>query len=96
VGIVSVPDFFIDRKNPQVQTVTRMKTASRVAEIMSTELHTAAPDRPLVELATAFSDLGLHHLPVTDPTGKLLGMVTQSDLVVALLAGRDAPGAPRL
>lgn len=85
VGIVSVPDFFIDRHQPQVQTVPRMNQATRVDQIMSTRLCTAAPQQPLVDLAQAFSDQGLHQLPVADAEGRLVGMVTQSDLVGALL-----------
>jgi len=39
----------------------------------------------MVELAQAFSDGGLHHAPVIDDHHHLVGMVTQSDLVAALL-----------
>jgi len=35
----------------------------------------------------AFSDGGLHHLPVADEDGRLVGMITQSDVVAALFAG---------
>ena len=86
VGIVSVPDFFIDRRNPALQPTPRMASATHVAELMSTELRTASPEQPLVDLAAWFSDHGLHHLPVIDAEGRLRGMVTQSDLVSALLA----------
>lgn len=85
VGIVSVPDFFIDRTNPDVQPVPRMNNAKRVADIMSTQVRTARPEQPLVELASWFTDHGLHHLPVTEANQRLVGMVTQSDVVAALL-----------
>ena len=85
VGILSVPDFFIDRSSPQVQGTPRMIGANRVSEIMTTDVRTAAPDQPLVDLIAWFSDLGLHHLPVADEQGLLVGMVTQSDLVMAIL-----------
>jgi CBS domain-containing membrane protein len=32
------------------------------------------------------ADAGLHHLPVIDEEGRLVGMVTQSDVVAALFA----------
>lgn len=32
----------------------------------------------------AMADRGLHHLPVTDGSGRLAGIVTQSDLIAAL------------
>lgn len=91
VGIVSVPDFFIDRRNPGLATVPRMNDANRVEEIMTREVRAASPDKPLVDLAQWFSDVGLHHVPVTDSSGRLVGMVTQSDLVGALLAHPVAP-----
>ncbi|MBL8338143.1 MAG: HPP family protein [Rhodoferax sp.] len=86
LGILSVPDFFIDRHKPDWQQRPRMADARRVADIMTTQVRTASPDQPLVDLAASFSDLGLHHLPVTDMEGRLVGMVTQSDMVAALLS----------
>jgi len=87
VGIVSVPDFFIDRHNPEPQPVPRMRTARVVAEIMSGRVHSARPGQSLADLVGAFSDGGLHHLPVADEDGRLVGMITQSDVVAALFAG---------
>ena len=87
VGIVSVPDFFIDRHNPEPQPVPRMSTARVVAEIMSARVRSARPGQSLADLVGAFSDGGLHHLPVADEDGRLVGMITQSDVVAALFAG---------
>ena len=86
VGIVSVPDFFIDRHNPAMQTIPRMINSKYVHEIMSTNVRTAKPDQPLSELAKTFTDLGMHYLPVTDESEKLIGMLTQSDLLGALFS----------
>lgn len=94
VGIVAVPDFFIDRHNPQMQPIPRMILATQVHEIMTRDVRTASPDQPMVDLAEAFSDLGMHHMPVVDATGRLVGMITQSDLVGALLAGSPPSAAP--
>ncbi|WP_094811136.1 HPP family protein [Bordetella genomosp. 12] len=43
----------------------------------------ATPDLPAIELAPAMAD-GLHSVPVLDGQGRLLGLVTQSDLIAAL------------
>lgn len=86
VGIVSVPDFFIDRHNPAMQSIPRMINSKYVHEIMSTKLRTASPDQSIAELAQAFTDLGMHYMPVTNKQGKLVGMLTQSDLLAALFS----------
>jgi CBS domain-containing membrane protein len=39
---------------------------------------------PSVELVPLMSDLGFHHMPVVDAQRRLVGMVTQTDLVAAL------------
>ncbi|MBL8465906.1 MAG: HPP family protein [Thauera sp.] len=90
VGIVSVPDFFIDRHNPEPKPVPRMSSARVVAEIMSARVRSARPGQSLADLVGAFSDGGLHHLPVADEDGRLVGMITQSDVVAALFAGERA------
>lgn len=86
VGIVSVPDFFIDRNNPAPQPMPRMNNARVVAEIMSSPVRSAQPGQALADLVGAFSDGGVHHMPVADE-GRLVGMITQSDVVAALFAG---------
>ena len=57
----------------------------RVADRMTPAVLTARPDQPMIELAQAFCDGGLHHVPVVDAGGIVVGMVTQSDLMAALL-----------
>jgi CBS domain-containing membrane protein len=48
----------------------------------------------MVDLMPAFSDGGRHHLPVVDDHHKLVGMVTQSDMVAALFrAGLERPAS---
>lgn len=84
VGIVSLHDFFIGQSAPVPQRPPLLSTARRVHEIMSRQVVTAGPDQPVADLVTGFSDGGLHHMPVVDAQGRLVGMVTQSDLVAAL------------
>lgn len=90
-GIVTVPDFFIDRHNPQVQAMPRMLQAEKVEEIMTRPVRCARADQLLVDLVQLFSDGGMHHLPVTDDDGRLVGVVTQSDLVGALFRNMVQP-----
>ena len=44
----------------------------------------ARPEQSIAELVKGFSDGGLHHMPVVTADDRLVGMVTQSDLVAAL------------
>lgn len=58
-----------------------------IGQIMATPVATVRTDMHIVELIPSLSDKGLHHIPVVDPDGRLVGMVTQSDLIAALYVG---------
>lgn len=58
-----------------------------VGQIMATPVKTVSTDMHIVELVPLLSDQGLHHVPVVDKEKRLVGMVTQSDLIAALYAG---------
>jgi CBS domain-containing membrane protein len=62
-----------------------------VEDIMSTPVKAARPDTPIAQLVPFMSDQGLHHLPVVDEQGRVVGMVTQSDIMAAMfaVAGRE-------
>ncbi|HEY5800685.1 MAG TPA: HPP family protein [Burkholderiaceae bacterium] len=57
---------------------------SPVADVMTREVAVARPQQTLGELVPLFTNAGFHHLPVVGEDRKVLGMVTQSDLVAAL------------
>ena len=56
-----------------------------VGQIMSRQVRVASADRPLSELVPLFADTGHHHIPVIDAEQRLVGVLTQSDLVRALV-----------
>lgn len=58
-----------------------------VGQIMATPAITAHEDMHIVELVPLLSDHGLHHIPIVNAERRLVGMVTQSDLIAALYAG---------
>lgn len=58
-----------------------------VADFMATGTVTASEDTHIADLVPLLSDQGLHHIPIVDPQGRLVGVVTQSDLIAALFAG---------
>jgi CBS domain-containing membrane protein len=55
-----------------------------VATLMSKPARTVPADMPLAELVPMLSETGLRHIPVVNAGGKLVGIVTQSDLIAGL------------
>jgi CBS domain-containing membrane protein len=57
-----------------------------VEDIMTTHVKTVRPDTPIAEAVLRMADGAVHHLPVVGPDDKLVGIVSQTDLIPALLA----------
>lgn len=55
-----------------------------VGQIMSAPARTARDTTLAVELVPLMADVGHHHVPIVDANRRLVGMVTQTDLVGAL------------
>lgn len=55
-----------------------------VGQIMHTDVRTAYQEQPVVELVPLMSDAGLHSIPVVDAERRLVGMITQSDMIATL------------
>lgn len=66
-----------------------------VGQLMSSPVQTAHPDMHLVTLVPLLSGGGHSHIPVIDDERRLVGIVTQSDMVAALYQGRLAEPPPR-
>jgi len=63
---------------------THSEKAEVVGQIMTAEVYAAGLETPIAELARRLSDKGMHYIPVLDETRRVLGMVTQSDIIAAL------------
>ncbi len=65
--------------------------------IMNRQVRTIGPDQPIQEAARVLIETQLRNLPVADPNGILLGMVTRADLLQAIrtspLMSSDASSA---
>ena len=57
-----------------------------VGQIMSSPVRTASVATPAVELVPLMADMGFHCVPVVDDKNRLVGMVSQTNLVGALYA----------
>ncbi|WP_029214662.1 CBS domain-containing protein [Kallotenue papyrolyticum] len=65
----------------------------RIAEIMTREVQTVAPDSDLVTVAQYMKSLNVGVIPVVEE-GRLLGVITDRDIVIRAIAeGRDPVNA---
>ncbi len=97
IGIVTQSDFFRHARAEQFQTLggklrdlirpTLTTTSTKpevVGQIMSAPAITSGHSQPLAELARLLTERGIHQLPVVDERNKLVGLITQTDLITAL------------
>lgn len=64
----------------------------KVREIMSTPIFTVQTSMPIQECAQFMLGKRIHHLPVVNTDGKLVGMIHSNDFLVAAEAIGRAPG----
>ena len=101
VGIITLADFMraadldiyegFDEKLRSLIKRTRSVTSAKpevVGQIMTRHVRVTSLQRPLADLIPLFGSTGHHHIPVIAEGGKLVGIITQSDLVAAF--GRAA------
>jgi CBS domain-containing membrane protein len=97
VGIVTQADFMreagIDPRPQWAQrfrewlrpsTTTHSDKAEAVGQIMTRQVRVVSSDRPIGDLLPLFASTGHHHVPVIDAERRLVGIITQSDVVRAL------------
>jgi CBS domain-containing protein len=63
----------------------------RARDLMTRDPVTLPPDTPLALVARILAERGISGAPVVDTDGRLLGMVTESDLIRRLAAPEDEP-----
>ncbi|MFI5330058.1 MAG: CBS domain-containing protein [Desulfobaccales bacterium] len=57
------------------------------ADLMTSPAVTVSPEASVQDIAALFTGRGINRVPVTDPSGRLLGLVSRGDLVRAALGG---------
>jgi CBS domain-containing membrane protein len=98
IGIVTLADFlrqadldlhegWSTRLRQVLRRTRRVHTTKpeAVGQIMSRHVRVASADRPVAELVPMFAGTGHHHIPVVGENARLVGIVTQTDLVAALV-----------
>lgn len=106
VGIVTPADFLraaevgsedrFDVRSGKLRSWAGAAPASQdvVGRIMSRQVRVARADRHLAELVPLFGSSGHHHIPIVEDSGRLVGIVTQSDVVAALAESTTAAHTP--
>jgi CBS domain-containing membrane protein len=101
LGVISEKDFLThmgvaEPKNFMVLVASCLKSKGCVAlpikkrqaaDIMTSPALTVGPEASVKEIAALFTEKGLNRVPVTDPAGRLLGLVSRGDLVKAAVGG---------
>ncbi|RYG56401.1 MAG: CBS domain-containing protein, partial [Alphaproteobacteria bacterium] len=103
VGIVTVADFLEHAGFERTEGIgQRLRSLIRrdgavhsdkpetVGQIMTREVRVASEDRAVAELVPLFSEDGHHHIPIINDEKRLVGIITQSDLVRALYRATKA------
>lgn len=91
VGIVTRTDFVsrttFSLRGPHGKRWSFRRNASdsyRVDDLMTSNVRTVDRNLPVGELIPVFAHYGHHHIPVVDDARRLIGMITQSDLIGGL------------
>jgi CBS domain-containing protein len=80
-------DSVIFLKNPaQYERDLHKALGQTVGEVMSQDVITVAPDKPLRDAARLMHDRKVQRLPVVDASGKVIGILTRGDIVRDLAA----------
>ncbi|MEO7159399.1 MAG: HPP family protein [Polaromonas sp.] len=104
-GIITLADFmraaeldvyegFDDKLRTLIRS-TRSSYSSKpevVGQIMTRNVRVAGMQRHLVDLLPLFGSTGHHHIPIIGEGERLVGMITQSDLMAALGRAADPAG----
>jgi CBS domain-containing membrane protein len=104
VGIVTLADFMreanieVHANWPQrLRALIRPTPTSHsekpetVGQIMARQVRVVSEDRPIGDLLPLFASTGHHHVPVIDAEQRLIGIITQSDVIRALARQDDPP-----
>lgn len=67
-------------------------TSLTARDLMTPDVVTVPADTPVIAMARLLADRGISAVPVVDAEGKVLGVVTEADLIRRLAGEQDKPG----
>lgn len=77
-GIVTSTDI-----RDKIIAMDRNPAETRIREIMTAPVITGEPDWSLKECSVKMQKLGIHHMPITDKDGVLIGLISATDIFKA-------------
>ena len=83
----------LTRRDLQIAAQHFREAPVEVSDVMHTQVVTISPDEPLLVAARQMIDKRIGGLPVLDDNGKMVGILTETDLLRVLidLLGKDTP-----
>ncbi len=78
-GIVTTTDI-----RDKIVGMERDPKQTKVRDIMTTPVTTASPEWSLKECSVTMHDINVHHLPVADAAGMIVGMISATDIFTAV------------
>ncbi len=78
-GIVTATDI-----RDKIAGVERDPKTTLVSEIMTAPVICAQPDMSLKDCSLLMKEKGVHHLPVSDERGMIVGMISANDIFAAI------------
>lgn len=87
---IMVLDSVIYLENPaKYQRELHKALGQTVGEVMTKNAHTIKPEKSLRDAAQLMHEKEVHRLPVLDPTGKVIGILTRGDVVRAMASAEE-------
>jgi CBS domain-containing protein len=77
-GIITTTDI-----RDKIMAADRNPAETRVREIMTAPVYTAKPDWTLKECSRKMQTHNIHHMPVIDESGNLIGLISATDIFTA-------------
>jgi CBS domain-containing protein len=62
--------------------------ALKVKDVMATDVQTAQPDTPLVEIADMFEEKHIKRVPIVNAAGELVGIVSRANIIQGVASAR--------
>jgi len=78
-GIVTTTDV-----RDKIVAAERNPAETKIKEIMSSSIITGSPDWTLKECSQIMQEHKFHHLPIADEYGTLIGMISATDIFMAV------------
>ncbi|NEX62188.1 HPP family protein [Noviherbaspirillum galbum] len=92
VGIVTLQDLIETYTTTQGKSLPRLHREKPLDHVMTRQVQTVLPNQPITEVVSRALARGFLHLPVVDPENRVIGILTQSDLVTAVYRARLEDG----